>query len=378
MKIKKFIAANMKEGTELIKKELGNDAVILSNRPTKTKTGMDAVEIVAGLETIKSPQENNKMSQENTKTSHPNLLLNSLDNTLNQKLFAEVNSIKSIIADVYENVKYKYIGTMTEPLSRIYKIMKDSDFSEDMCLNIIGKISAKGLANDYKKAINEARKLLLADISFVNLINDEQKNDKTKQIITFIGSAGCGKTTALIKIAIGAKLINEAKVLVISTDTFRVGATEQLQMLTGIAGINFINTYSNEELSKVLNEETKYDMIFIDTEGKNPNNKSEINDLLALQDTINTMSMYNNKTNLILSATSSLSFLSSNIRGYSSLDISSAIITRTDESFGLGNVITALHNKDIPISYFSNGQRIPDDIEQANNDILNEYLFAIR
>ena len=369
MKIKKFIASDLKEGTELVKKELGSEAVILSNRPTRTKSGVAAIEIVAGLEN------ENKVTESNKTPPNPTQLLNSLDNTVNQKLIGEVSSLRNIIVDMYDNIKYKYIGTMSEPLSRIYKIMKDSDFSEDMCLNIIGRISEKGLTNDYNNAMSEVRKLILSNVSFTNLIND----NTTKQIISFIGSAGCGKTTALIKLGIGAKLINQSKVLIISTDTFRVGAAEQLQLLTGIAGINFMISYSNDDLRKILNEETKYDLILIDTEGKNPNNMNEINDLIELQNTINSMqtSFTKCKTNLILSATSSLSFLNSNIRTFSSLDISSVIITRTDECYGLGNIITALYNKNIPISYFSNGQRIPDDIEQADNDRLNEYLFAI-
>ncbi len=368
MKIKKFIAANLKEGTDLIKKELGSDAVILSNRPTKTKSGVDAVEIVAGLEN------ESKVKETNNVPNNSNQLLNSLDNTINQKLIAEVNSLKDIVLDMHDIIKYKYTGTMTEALARIYKIMKDSDFSEDMCLDIVGKITVKGLSNDYKNAMAEAKKLILSNITFTNPIND----NNTKQIITFIGSAGCGKTTALIKIGIGAKLISQARVLIVSTDTFRVGAAEQLQLLTSITGISFMIAYNNDELKRILNEEiVKYDMILIDTEGKNPNNKNEINDLAELQNTINTISVAKCQTNLILSATSSLSFLNSNLRSFSSLNISSVIITRTDECFGLGNVITALRNKSIPISYLTNGQRIPDDIEQADNDILNEYLFAI-
>ena len=376
MKIKKFIASNIQEGTELIKKELGEEAIILSNRPTKTKNGMDAIEIVAGLDNDNKIVEKNNKVAEISKINNPNQLLNSLDNTINQKLIAEVNSLKNMIADISDNIKYKYTGTMPDALARVYRIMKDSDINEDMCLDIIGKIAAKGLNNDYNSSIAEARKIILSNIKFNNTINT---NNQNKQIITFIGSSGCGKTTALIKLAIGMKILNQAKVLIISTDTFRVGAAEQLQLLTGIAGINFIITYNNDELKKVLNEETKYDMILIDTMGRNPNNRDEINDLIEMQNTINTMQtpFIQCKTNLVLSATSSISSLNNNIKKFNDCDINSVIITRLDEAFGLGNIITALYKTNIPISYFTNGQRIPDDIEQANSERLNEYLFVI-
>jgi len=376
MKIKKFIAANMHEGKELILKELGNEAIILSNRPTITKNGINAVEIVAALENENVIQEAKTNIKEQYNFINPNQLLTSLDTTLNQKLIIEVNNLKDMIATLSDNIKYKYTGTMTETIARIYKIMKDSDFEEEVCLNIIGKITAKGITNDFHLAMEEARKQILTNITFLRSIIDNVDN---KQIITFIGSSGCGKTTSLIKLGIAAKLLKQAKVLIISTDTYRVGATEQLQLLTGIAGITFMVAYNNEDIAKILNEETKYNLILIDTMGKNPNSKTEINELIEMQNVINTMQNDITKcyTFLILSAVSSLSSLENNIKKFRDINISSAVITHTDEAFGLGNIVTAISKKNIPISYFTNGQKIPDDIEQASSERLNDYLFTI-
>jgi flagellar biosynthesis GTPase FlhF len=332
---------------------------------------------------------------------NPNQLLNSLDNTVNQKLIAEVASLKDMIMDVSDNIKYKYTGTMPETLARIYKIMIDSDFNEDVCLDIIGKIATKGLSNDYHSAMEEARKQILSNITYFEPVIDNTNNDNCyaelvsaspdtnketpkqvrcdKKIITFIGSSGCGKTTSLIKLGIATKLLKQAKVLIISTDTFRVGAAEQLQLLTGIAGITFMLAYNSDEIKKILNEQTKYDLVLIDTMGRNPNNRDEINELLDIQNAINTMQTPFTKcfTFLVLSAVSSASALDNNIKRFSDFNVDSAVITRTDEAFGLGNVITALNKKQIPISYFTNGQKIPDDIEQANNERLNDYLFCL-
>ena len=265
---------------------------------------------------------------------------------------------------------------MPDTLARVYKIMMDSDINEEMCLDIIGKIAAKGLSNDYYQAIEEARKLILSNITFFEPIIN---NTNTKQIITFIGSSGCGKTTALIKLAIGTKLLKQAKVLIISTDTFRVGAAEQLQLLTGIAGISFMVAYNTDELRKILNEETKYDLILIDTMGRNPNNRNEITDLLEFQNVVNSMQtpFTNCYTFLVLNATASASSMQNNIKKFNDFNVSSAIITHIDEAFGLGNIITSLNKTNIPISYFTNGQKIPDDIEQANKERLNDYLFVV-
>ena len=394
MRVKKFIATNMSEGKALIEKELGNEAVILSNRPTRTKNGLEVIEIIAALESENKVPDNirniNTHTNEPYKLINPNQLLTSLDTTVNQKLIAEVTSLKEMLVDISDNIKYKYTGTMPDTLARVYKIMKDSDFNEDVCLDIIGKIAAKGMSNDYYSALEEAKKQILSNITYLDHITNDTN---TKQIITFIGSSGCGKTTSLIKLGIASKLLKQANVLIISTDTFRVGATEQLQLLTGIAGITFMLAYSSEEVKKILKEETKYDLILIDTMGRNPNNRDEINDLLELQNAITEtchpvfpnsnkiVPQYDKKTKcytfLILSAVSSLGTLENNIKKFSDFSIDSTVITRMDEAFGLGNIITALNKKQIPVSYFTNGQKIPDDIEQANNERLVDYLFTI-
>jgi flagellar biosynthesis protein FlhF len=113
--------------------------------------------------------------------------------------------------------------------------------------------------------------------------------------------------------------------------------------------------------------------------GRNPNNRDEINDLLGLQATINSMQtpFTNCYTFLVLSATTSASSMQNNIKKFSDFNVSSAIITHIDEAFGLGNIITSLSKTNIPISYFTNGQKIPDDIEQADKERLNDYLFVV-
>jgi flagellar biosynthesis protein FlhF len=369
MRIKKFIASNMQEGKQLIERELGVEAIILSNRKTKTKSGIDAIELVAALDN------DNKIT--GNKTANPfakSKLLNSIVNPdnvnseINKKLIAEVGSLKEMLNELSDNIKYKYTGTMPETLARVYKIMRQSDINEEIALDIIGKITAKGLSNDYNQAIAEARKQILKDIKYSEPIT---KTD-TRQIVSFVGPTGSGKTSSLIKLAIISKLLHKSKILIISTDTFKVGGAEQLQTLAGIAGINFVSVYSTDELRKILIEEKSYDLVLIDNVGRNPNNKDEMDALLELQ-----IAAKSNQNYLVLSATTSESALKNTISKYKNFAVSSIIITKVDEAFGLGNIISAIKTNNISLGYFSYGQKIPDDIEYANSEKLNDYLFVV-
>ncbi|MPN25537.1 Flagellar biosynthesis protein FlhF [bioreactor metagenome] len=183
--------------------------------------------------------------------------------------------LKDVVNDISENVKYKYTGTMPPNLAQVFKILRNSDISEELALEIAGKIMLKGVANDFTQALNEAKRLLLTKLSFTNPI---AKID-SKQIVSFLGPTGSGKTTTLIKLAIVCKLLHKFRILIVSTDTYKVGGSEQLQTLASISGIAFTVAYTPAELRKIVNEETKYDMIMIDTVGRNPNNLDELNSI---------------------------------------------------------------------------------------------------
>lgn len=372
MRIKKIIASNMKEGRDMVERELGQEAIILSNRTIKLANGTAAIELVAALDDKKLLENKTKASAYNNSTL---LKLNQNDgmaNEINKKLISEITSLKEIITEVSENVKYKHTGTMSPTLARVFKIMRNSDVSEELSLDIIGRITIKGFANDFNQAIGEARRVILNRLKFANPI---AKID-SRQVITFLGPTGSGKTTSLIKLAIICKLLHKSNILIVSTDTYKVGGIEQLQTLASISGISFATAYSPDELHKIVRDETKYNIIMIDTVGRNPNNKTDMNAIAGFQNAINPDLTY-----IVLSATTSKLSLVNAVEKYEQViqdkEKISAIVTKVDEANGLGNVVSALNKKNLQLSYFATGQNIPDDIEPATNEKLNDYLFVV-
>jgi flagellar biosynthesis protein FlhF len=391
MRIKKFIVSNMQEGHEMIERELGKEAIILSSRNTKLQNGTSAVEIVAALDEKNLLENKIKSNTFNNSSLLKPKQNEGLTNEINTKLISEIASLKDVINEMSENIKYKYTGTMSPNLAKIFKILRNSDISEDFALEIIGRITIKGYANEFKQAIDEARRVILNRLKFANPI----AKMKSKQIVTFLGATGSGKTTSLIKLAIISKLLNKSNVLIISTDTYKVGGFEQLQTLASISGIAFATAYSPEELKNIIREESKFDLIMIDTVGRNPNNYEDMKNIMEFQKAVSPDLTY-----LVISATTSESALENTISKFERFLIDKSeinekndekaanninnkktelatIITKVDESSGLGNIVSALHKRDLPLAYFTTGQLIPDDIEPADSEKLNEYLFIV-
>ena len=377
MRIKKFIASNIQEGRGMVERELGNDAIILSNRNVKLANGTSAIEIVAAIDNKNVTANKNKTNIYANSTMINPTQKENVSNEITKKLISEIASLKDLVTDISENVKYRYTGTMSPNLARIFKILKNSDISEDVALELIGRITIKGFANDFNQAIGEARRVVLNRLTFTNPI----AKIESRQVISFLGPTGSGKTTSLIKLAIVCKLLHKAKILIVSTDTYKVGGIEQLQTLASISGITFATAYTPEELKTIIKEENKYDMIMVDTVGRSPNNTKELANIAEFQ-----KAAQPNLTFLVLSAAASEATLLNSINKFQTVvtdaelattSVFSIIITKVDEAAGLGNIISALNNKKLPLSYFATGQNIPDDIEPANSEKLNDYLFLV-
>ncbi len=376
MRIKKIIANSIKEGQDIVERELGKEAIILSSRNAKLPNGSIVVEIVAALDdkTIlnNKSDSDNKVNLYNNSATFYNNSIKKKDNTelkeFIDKIKDDFSYFSHSLAELSENIKYKYTGTMPEPLAKVYKILRNSDVSEELSLNIIGRISAKGLFGDYKKSLDEAQKLLLEHISFANPV----MQSSTRQIVAFYGTTGCGKTMSLIKLAVICKLIYKQNVLIVSADTHKIGGIEQLQTLASVTGIAFKAAYNATELKDIVTKETNYNLVMVDTAGCNPNEKNDMTSLEEYHNNIKPDLKF-----LVLNATTSKSVLINTIEQFTKFGINSTIITKVDEAIGLGNIISALEMKKLPISYFATGKKIPEDFELATYEKLNDYLLMV-
>lgn len=372
MRIKKFIAANLTIGKANILKELGEDAVILSSRTIK-KPGdstAEVVEIVAAIDD--SPA---RISQKPFANSlRPQIVKNNDSDEekkffdITSKLYDEIGSIKNSIIEINSLVKYKYSGVLHENFKSIYTRLLERRFSENFALKIIGSLSQKAFYDKPNEAINYTKELITEHI----LLKESIKKENHCVVSFFIGPTGCGKTTTLIKTAILCKLLHEANVLIISADTQKVGGAEQLQTYSSIASIPFFSVYSVKDLKELLKNENKRDFIFIDTVGCSPINLSAISEINAFIDTTQQSYKY-----LVLDMNYSVSSFINAVKNFSVLNPSGLILTKFDEVKEIGEVIEALQDISIPLAYFATGQKIPNDMETANKEKLQNLIFDV-
>jgi flagellar biosynthesis protein FlhF len=373
MRIKKYTALTLQEGKAKIMSELGEDAIILSSRtinPPEDPT-RSIFEIVAAIdEEPLRPRKKlsfvGKTTQNEMKTSTDESP--SVENLveLANMVQGEFSSIKDLIKDINDNIKYRYSSLLTPVLGDLFRTLRKQGLTEDFALKIAGKLSSKNFAEDYVSAIGKAREYALEHIRLM----DPLKKAKERKVAIFIGPTGNGKTSTIVKLAIVAKLVMDAKVLVISADTNKIGGAEQLQTYASIAQIPFEAAYSPKELIDQIDRHKDVDLIFVDTTGRNPKNQEHIDELILLSRAANADYTY-----LVQSATVSDFVLKEIISDFSLMTPNGLILTKIDESPHIGNIIEALQEKNIPIAYITTGQKIPEDIEPATKEKLGKLLI---
>lgn len=367
MKIKKYIAKNLSEGKLKIKDELGSEAVILSSRKVKKSDGRELIEIVAAID---NNENYTRKTEDQGKAKIVNQILkNSIQkNTKSDETYSgllrEINLLKKELTELNDNVKYKYAASFGPVAGKAFKIMRKQEIPEDIALKLTGKIIETGATDNIISALEVIRYNLR---DFIKIEKPLKKNSYTQKVMIF-GGTGTGKTTSLIRIGIICKLVLKSDLILISADTHKVGGAEQLETFASISGIPFRSVYNSEELTEITDSENNKDFILIDTRGSNHKNEEFIAELQEMNQYVKPQYRF-----LVISAVTSEETLKEQLDKFSVLNPNGVILTKLDEAYSIGGILKII--KDIPVTYITAGQRIPEDLEPASKELIIDHIL---
>ena len=291
---------------------------------------------------------------------------------------SEINKLADkikLIQDMFWEEKAPSRNHLAIPseFSEIYKLAKTSGMGEDHLENIMNLTleHMPSRMRNSSETIKRYFQVLLRKLIPVRVETEAPKG--TKRVMMFVGPTGVGKTTTIAKLAARYSYIQEkrSKVGIITLDTYRIGAVEQLFQYAKMMRLPIEDVVDPNDFNNALSSLSHCDVILIDTVGSSQYDKDK---LLKLNNFIQS-SHFQIDVNLVLSAGSKLEDLKEIYKNFSFLTIDTLIFTKFDETKVFGTIFSLIYDIDRPVSYFSIGQEVPDDIVPASSDFLVECIL---
>lgn len=197
------------------------------------------------------------------------------------------------------------------------------------------------------------------------------KQGDPQKRISLIGATGVGKTTTIAKLAAEAITQSGARVALVTIDTYRIAAVEQLKVYGEIMGLPVEVVLSPEQLQEAFRRHRDKDLILIDTAGRSPRDNvriDELNEFLGQDSTVENC--------LVLSATTEERLQQKTLNSFSRLPLGRLIFTKLDESDRCGSLINIPARSNLPLAYLTNGQQVPEDLVLAEPQVVADLVMT--
>lgn len=406
MQIKKYIALTLKEASQKMKNELGPDAIVLGTRIIEDDPrfgGKKVFELTAGLDEI-TPDYRQAAPGDTPGTGMPdNLTARRPENSGFQqpkpKSFAD--ELAGLSGKIYQNKQEKPAKGADDQHEALRELL-NTDFGKirknrenpapsgneriqselkevreillqreiqtrtvDMIMNQLDKYS------DFLQPTNIDNYVISTISSMIPVSGFEVQKKNKPKIIALVGPTGVGKTTCIAKLSVISKILHNLNIGLISMDTFRLGAIDQLKIFAEISHIDLRVAYETADLPRLVNEFRKKDMIFIDTAGRSQNNTELLKDTRKFLDPLNVDDIY-----LVLSTTSTTRNMMDVAEKFKVLNYNGIVFTKLDEAVSFGNILNVAAGFNVPVKYLTNGQVIPDDIIAADSEFIANMIYT--
>ncbi|MBU1097649.1 MAG: flagellar biosynthesis protein FlhF [Bacteroidetes bacterium] len=372
MKIKKFLAPTLREASAKMKTEFGDEAIILGTRVVNKQLEYGTVklfEITSGIEDENDLESNSFQGLLDTNT-RPEMdfkaELSKVSENINRK--KDQNSLLSIL-DTAKIKSLKNDSKLTKDLLNMaIDNLLHKEIDKPIVKTIVGHLKKSQQLINY----NNLENYIISTIaSLVSTSNFELEKKGKPKVVAMVGPTGVGKTTCIAKLAAISKILHNLNIGIISIDTYRLGAIDQLRIFSDISNIDMLVAYEPGDMPKLVKQLKDKDIIFIDTAGRSQKNSKDLEQTKYFLDQINV-----NETYLVLSSTSSTKNLFDIAEKFKVLKYDSLIFTKIDESVTFGNMLNVMVEFNVPIIYLTNGQVIPDDIISADSEVIANMIYT--
>lgn len=399
MIIKKYQGTSEAEATTKAKEDLGKDAVIMNVKTVKHK-GLYRLLKKSYVEVTAAVDEPSELSRERSTQTGTSQIKPEESKSRERSVYGNLQEAEgsermdamledsltktSAIEERLDNLAQILERQMKEPKeedektvdqnSRIIKLVFDqlvsNEVTEENAREIISEIDQPDQKLQLYDLLASVYQKIVLKLGQMKTIEPEEGKAK---VVFFIGPTGVGKTTTIAKLASKFKLEQKCKLAIITADTYRIAAVEQIRTYANILSVPIDVVYNAAEIKDAIKKYETYDLIFVDTAGRSHKSDEQREDVKTLLEAV---SEYEPEIYLVLSATTKYRDLIRITETYSDILNYRLLFTKIDETTAIGNLLNIRMLTKEPLSYTTFGQNVPDDIEVTDAQYIAKQLLG--
>lgn len=423
MKIKTYYAKTINDALKQAKYEFGDEVVILESRQVggsrflKRKNNLIEISVAINSDNKKMSGQGNGVSFRQVVDNSQKYLKRRLTSTKpqissyldqNDAISNEITILHHELNKLNRRLRKVTSPDFPEPFSKVLDKLSVTGISSEDAITFIRRAYLR-LGNEsrttQKKVLESVKKEVLSlfhpnslsenideenlksdnshrKVKFIDSVKSEvlslfetgnplkQVDEKYQKIITVIGPTGVGKTTILMKLAVHPEIYGKKNVTIVSMDNYRMATTESLKAFSRITSIPFREIKDSRNVRNEIDKLSDMDVILVDMPGRSPLFPGYIQELQKHLSLIKPTDIL-----LVLSVTSDLEDLYYSVGLYHTLKPTGIIFTKIDETTRPGKIISVMQEVDLPVSYISNGQSIPNDIRAGDGEFIWEGIL---
>ncbi|MGI6225622.1 MAG: flagellar biosynthesis protein FlhF [Peptococcales bacterium] len=394
MRVKRFVANNIQEAMLKVKIEMGKDAIILHTRKFKEGgfLGFFAKEFVEVTAAIDNEYPEPKIENQVTHASNKQIVWPEINETTpvenedtdNKQKTGSINEeqvpdstndfadMKKLMQEMMEQIENASLNLGLNKIGeKFYQCLINNEVEDKFAKRLVKKCLDK-IPPDKFEDENFLREHFLTNIS--QILKKPKpitiSNKRKQQVIALVGPTGVGKTTTIAKLAANFTLNNQQNIALITSDTYRIAAVEQLKTVGDLIGVPVEVVFTPQSMKNSVFKHADKDLVFIDTAGRSHKNALQMGELKAFIDAADPDEIF-----LVLSATTKYKDMIDIVNNYQKINFNRIIFTKLDETSTYGPILSTIQQSKKYLSYFTTGQNVPDDIEVADQKKIAELIL---
>ncbi len=283
----------------------------------------------------------------------------------------QLSDLHSMVDDLCTRPASARRADLPDSLFDVFTDMIESDVSEELARELIERVRATAQPEELADPV-------LVKTHLASLLEDEirvtgpiQTSPGRHRTVALIGPTGVGKTTTVAKLAANYRLREKKRVGLITVDTYRIAAVEQLRTYADIIDLPMEVVSTPKEMREARQRMVDLDLVLMDTAGRSPRDEAQVQQLRAMLTEAEP-----DEVHLVLSCVAGSRSLTSTAEKFTEVGATALLITKLDEAAALGNILPLVRHCHLPLSYLTDGQNVPDDIRCADRRELARLILG--